>query len=464
MNTEDFDELAHRHAPDCPTAQARALAKAVHDVAAADVKRLQHERDSAMRQWQIITDQMVMRTEQRDQLTVDLERLRAQVAPAGWWITQTDRSGAVKRWAVTESQLLAIGLDAPAQQANPLDLRDDVIETLKYHLAQERALCDERGRRLDEQGEELEQLHAQVAQERATWAERDDIHTESSRIYARLAGAVRSGADETTLARLLRDEVRQRTAPAQQARSTRSPDASKSGAGFDMSAQQTGFAAQLTGRAMRIAPASPKRQVVYLYTATPLQPAAQAEPASSSGSSQAAPVVAPTDREATADDGVVTLPPLPEARWTWRTGDRPYEDSYSISQMQDYARAARAQAPSTDGVDLPTTQAGWLHRCDMRFAEGYAKGRQSAQAPAAEPQWLPIETAPKDGRDLLLWEAGSFVPFVGAWRDGRRPGWHCDTEHYDTDGNACVVSKLWQEGVTHWMPLPAAPAAAKEQP
>ena len=76
-------------------------------------------------------------------------------------------------------------------------------------------------------------------------------------------------------------------------------------------------------------------------------------------------------------------------------------------------------------------------------------------------QWQPIETAPKDGRDLLLWETGSYVPFVGAWRDGRRPGWRCDTEHYDTDGNACVISKLWQEGVTHWMPLPPPIDAAR---
>ncbi len=81
-----------------------------------------------------------------------------------------------------------------------------------------------------------------------------------------------------------------------------------------------------------------------------------------------------------------------------------------------------------------------------------------AAAPAVSaPAWQPIETAPKDGSTVLLWESGSSAPFVGAWRDGRRPGWHCDTEHYNTDGNACVISNLWQEGVTHWMPLPAAP-------
>ena len=36
MLTEDFDELAFLHAPDCPTSQARALAKAVHEKALAE--------------------------------------------------------------------------------------------------------------------------------------------------------------------------------------------------------------------------------------------------------------------------------------------------------------------------------------------------------------------------------------------------------------------------------------------
>jgi hypothetical protein len=51
---------------------------------------------------------------------------------------------------------------------------------------------------------------SQEAAERDRWAERDDMHTESSRIYARLASAVRAGADDATLARLLRSEVASR--------------------------------------------------------------------------------------------------------------------------------------------------------------------------------------------------------------------------------------------------------------
>jgi hypothetical protein len=36
------------------------------------------------------------------------------------------------------------------------------------------------------------------------------------------------------------------------------------------------------------------------------------------------------------------LPPLPDAFWLWRTGPRPYCDSYSETQMRDYAAAAVA--------------------------------------------------------------------------------------------------------------------------
>ncbi len=61
----------------------------------------------------------------------------------------------------------------------------------------------------------LAEVEKAAAKERAIWAERDDIHTESSRIYAKLAAAVHSGADSVTLGVLLRREVNERTARAQ---------------------------------------------------------------------------------------------------------------------------------------------------------------------------------------------------------------------------------------------------------
>ena len=66
---------------------------------------------------------------------------------------------------------------------------------------------------------------------------------------------------------------------------------------------------------------------------------------------------------------------------------------------------------------------------------------------ATEPAWRPIETAPKDGSEILLAHPdGSMV--VGWWREnglhGRASGW--------SDGDDFAM-----EWPSHWMPLPAAP-------
>lgn len=78
------------------------------------------------------------------------------------------------------------------------------------------------------------------------------------------------------------------------------------------------------------------------------------------------------------------------------------------------------------------------------------------QAAPSVPQWQPIETAPKDGTVVLLLEGHETEPFIGRWNDFRSR-WVASTYHYDTDGNACVIDRVYSEGVTHWMPLPAAP-------
>ena len=73
--------------------------------------------------------------------------------------------------------------------------------------------------------------------------------------------------------------------------------------------------------------------------------------------------------------------------------------------------------------------------------------------------WQPIETAPKDGSYLLLWEQYSDAPFVGYWSGG---SWSVSHEHVDAEGGwdgANVVDALSMP-ITHWMPLPAAPGPA----
>ena len=64
-----------------------------------------------------------------------------------------------------------------------------------------------------------------------------------------------------------------------------------------------------------------------------------------------------------------------------------------------------------------------------------------------ESAWQPIETAPKDGRDLLVFEgSGMCVANWDDWkqRNGQTAGWR--------DGQCYPVNP------THWMPLPQPPA------
>ena len=87
-------------------------------------------------------------------------------------------------------------------------------------------------------------------------------------------------------------------------------------------------------------------------------------------------------------------------------------------------------------------------------AQGFRDGVASVSA-----GWQSIETAPKDGSYLLLWEQYSDAPFVGYWSDG---SWSVSHEHVDAEGGwdgANVVDALSMP-ITHWMPLPPAPGPA----
>ena len=76
-------------------------------------------------------------------------------------------------------------------------------------------------------------------------------------------------------------------------------------------------------------------------------------------------------------------------------------------------------------------------------------------------KWQSIDTAPKDGTYLLLWEQYSTNPFVGCWAFGV---WAVSHEHVDAEGGwdgANVVDSISQERITHWMPLPPLPTSAE---
>jgi hypothetical protein len=65
--------------------------------------------------------------------------------------------------------------------------------------------------------------------------------------------------------------------------------------------------------------------------------------------------------------------------------------------------------------------------------------------------WQPMETAPKDGTDVLLaaqWDkTGRWLQGIGRWNNGRY------------QENAVGWGWTWYAQPTHWMPLPDPPGA-----
>lgn len=89
-------------------------------------------------------------------------------------------------------------------------------------------------------------------------------------------------------------------------------------------------------------------------------------------------------------------------------------------------------------------------------------------APAKPQQWLPIETAPQDGRTILLGcfnSHGKWRTMLGQWMsadyiseyfedpDSADPGW------FETCVESDEIPNCWPIRPTHWMLLPAAPTA-----
>lgn len=68
-------------------------------------------------------------------------------------------------------------------------------------------------------------------------------------------------------------------------------------------------------------------------------------------------------------------------------------------------------------------------------------------------EWQPIETAPKDGTQVLLYEVdedGLEIIFVGEYQSSR------DEDCYGSKWT-CTEYDAFNHYPTHWMPLPKAP-------
>lgn len=79
--------------------------------------------------------------------------------------------------------------------------------------------------------------------------------------------------------------------------------------------------------------------------------------------------------------------------------------------------------------------------------------RAALAAPAPQaPAWQPIETAPKDGREMFVVRAFGIDPVRGGSGNYTSDA-YC--VFLRADGTLCRWPHIWPP--THWMPLPAAP-------
>ena len=116
------------------------------------------------------------------------------------------------------------------------------------------------------------------------------------------------------------------------------------------------------------------------------------------------------------------------------------------NRMSTLADLERVERELRDDAS-PHLGDGWsLHR--KRQADTIA-------AFIAEHGWQPIETAPRDGAFVLVWN-GYWISAAKYWEpyDGTyRRGWVSETTE---------LLELIEPQPTHWMPLPAAPSGTKE--
>jgi hypothetical protein len=108
-----------------------------------------------------------------------------------------------------------------------------------------------------------------------------------------------------------------------------------------------------------------------------------------------------------------------------------------------------------DGVIIDTEEGAGFDAVCLRTVKRVRAALAALASPPPQatgaPQWLPIESAPKDGT-LILGAAGWVEQ--GWWDDDRGEWWPHNTHWTDAHGG-CLYP-------THWQPLPAAPTAASQ--
>lgn len=113
--------------------------------------------------------------------------------------------------------------------------------------------------------------------------------------------------------------------------------------------------------------------------------------------------------------------------------------------LNEDIKLAYELAKALNGEVEPGTGHGWHHTC-LRLAKEVERLR------ASQPQWQPIDTAPKDGSDVLAWGPRWKQPDYIHFRNG---GW-CEWVGLDTgEWEPITFSESFLP--THWMPIPEPP-------
>lgn len=121
-----------------------------------------------------------------------------------------------------------------------------------------------------------------------------------------------------------------------------------------------------------------------------------------------------------------------------------------MTNSYDVDHGLSQDAPGPLGLEAPDdilARTGNTARDQEMYAAGLEKGEENAKHNAAiRGAWLPIESAPKDGRRVLLWNERYTAAITGQFYG--LGGWKLDGE----------MPPLFHQP-THWMSLPPAPGA-----
>jgi hypothetical protein len=147
----------------------------------------------------------------------------------------------------------------------------------------------------------------------------------------------------------------------------------------------------------------------------------------------------------------------------WGTGVIP-QAAASIRSYGEQCRRAGAEAMREAAISA--ARAAVSLTSDL-YAERKIEQALRALPPATEAAspaagWRPIDTAPKDGSEVMLWSRYQTNPVIGEWCKNR---WWASV-----DGSRVIESQtdfgtdyLSVEVPSHWRPLPTPPAALEDE-